>query len=93
MGSKGVEIVENEKQPQSDLPPLDVAAWLWERRADAERRLEDLCQRAVGRLRGVVADEIRGLSRRVEKMHKALDQLEQLVESQGEESETEESDE
>lgn len=82
----------NDKQSQSELPPLDVAAWLWARRADAERRLEELCQRAVGSMRGVVAEEIRGLSRRVEKMHKALDQLEQLVEMQADEETDEEGD-
>lgn len=82
--SGGEESVDKERQTPSDLPPRDVATWLDERRADAERRLEEICQKAIARLRAVAAEEIRVLSRRVEKMHQALDQLEQRIEKQAE---------
>lgn len=59
----------------------EIAKRLADWRAEAERWVEDTCQRAVTRLKSVVVDEIRHLSRRVERMHELLDQLEQMVES------------
>lgn len=73
-----------EHQTAPDLPPRDVVSRLGERRAEAERWLEEICVRAISRLRVVAAEEIRGLSRRVERMHQALDQLEQRIERQPE---------
>ena len=69
--------------PSPELPPR-VLVWLGERRAEAERKLDEVCQRAIGGFRTVIADEIRGLSRRIEQMHQILDQLKQMVELQKE---------
>lgn len=73
----------SKETPEAELPPKALG-WLGERRADAERKLDEVCQHAIGRLRSVVAEEIRGLSKRVEQMHQVLDQLEQMVERQDE---------
>ena len=58
---------------------VDIASWFAE-----------TCQRAISKTRGVLADEIRGLSKRVEKMHELLDQLEHYVDD-SEESDAEDS--
>lgn len=63
----------------------DLAGWIAGRRGEVERWVEEACQRAVARTRGVVAEEIRALSRRVERMHELLDHLERIVETQKEE--------
>ncbi len=53
----------------------DLGAWIVGRRS----WVEEACQGAVTRFRTVLVDEIRTLSRRVERLHDMLDQLEQMV--------------
>jgi hypothetical protein len=61
--------------------PGDLTVWLAGRRNEVERWIEDACQRAVVAGRGALGEEIRTLSRRVERMHALLDQLEHIVDS------------
>lgn len=68
----------------------DIATWLAGRRSEVERWVDETCQHAISKTRGVLADEIRGLSKRVEMMHELLDQLEHYVDA-SEESDVEES--
>ena len=56
-------------------------SWLAGRRNDVERIVGETCHRAIASVRGMLAEEIRSLSRRVERMHSLLDQLEHLVEA------------
>lgn len=76
--------VTHEDEKEEDGSSRDIAGWLSGRRSDFERWVEETCQKAVIRTRGVLAEEIRGLSKRVEQMHDLLDQLERYVESQQE---------
>lgn len=71
---------EDEKQPK-EARGRDLASWLSGRKTEVERWVEESCQRAVAGARAVAAEEIRGLSRRVERMHGLLDQLERLVDA------------
>lgn len=72
----------NEERPRDDVSTRDFTTWIAGRRGEIERWVELTCQRAIIKVRGMLADEIRGLSKRVDHMHELLDQLEQLVESQ-----------
>lgn len=68
----------------------DIATWFAGRRSEVEKWVDETCQSAISKTRGVLADEIRGLSKRVEMMHELLDQLEHYVEA-SEESDAEDS--
>jgi hypothetical protein len=61
--------------------PPSLTTWFIGRRSDVERWIEDAVQRSFNSGRAVLADEIRGLSRRVERMHMLLDQLEKMVDT------------
>jgi hypothetical protein len=65
---------------ETENNPSEIAKRLADWRAEAERWVEDTCHRAVSRLKSVLVEEIRHLSRRVERMHELLDQLEHMVE-------------
>jgi hypothetical protein len=73
-----------EEDRPRDETPRDLTTWIAGRRSEVERWVEVTCQRAIIKVRSMLAEEIRGLSKRVDHMHELLDQLEQLVESQHE---------
>ena len=73
--------------PQKDNSQADFMSWFDGHWREVEKWVDTAVQSAVGRVRSMLVDEIRSLSKRVEQMHELLDQLEQLVESQNESSE------
>ncbi len=72
---------EQVKRPRS-ASSRELTKWFAGRRNNVERWVEETCRGAIAKARGVVAEEIRGLSRRVDRVHELLDQVEQMVDAQ-----------
>ena len=72
----------NETKRRRSGSSRELAKWFSGRRNNVERWVDETCRGAIARARGVVAEEIRGLSRRVERVHELLDQFEQMVDAQ-----------
>lgn len=68
-------------EPKGQKRPPSLTTWFIGRRSEVERWIEDAVQRSFNSGRAALADEIRALSRRVERMHAALDQLEKMVDT------------
>ena len=72
----------NESKEPGRGSSRDLTSWFAGRRDNVERWVDETCRGAIARARGVVAEEIRGLSRRVERVHELLDQVEQMVDAE-----------
>ncbi len=69
----------HEENRESPAESQDLVGWFAGRRSEVERWVEETSDVAVAKVRGVLANEIHALSKRVEQMHSLLDQLEQIV--------------